>query len=102
LSFGPLWRRLRGGIRRLAARAARFPSNEEVAAASRKYAGMTMNERLYCAGLMHRWDAAVARYDRRALLRIAARVGIADGPMGRSWIVDTELGKHGGGRAGIC
>jgi len=94
-------RGLLGGMRRLAAGEMGFPSNEAVAAAARKYAGMTMNERLYFAGLMGKWDAAVERFDRRAMLRIAAQVGVADGPTGRSWIVDTELGRHGGGRSGI-
>lgn len=68
-----------------------FPTEEEVVDASRKYAGMTMNERLVLAGLIDRWDAAVARRDRDALLKICGQVGVAEGPTGRSWIVDSVL-----------
>ena len=68
-----------------------FPSDDEVAAASRRYPGMTMNERLWEAGLMDEWEAAAAARDRDRMLLICARVGIADGPTGRSWIVDTVL-----------
>ena len=53
--------------------------------------GMTMNERLWEAGLMDEWEAAAAARDRDRMLLICARVGIADGPTGRSWIVDTVL-----------
>jgi hypothetical protein len=70
-----------------------FPTDEEVAAASRKYGGMTMNERLVMSGLIDQWDAAVAKRDRERLLRICAQVGIADGPTGRSWIVDSVLSR---------
>jgi len=52
---------------------------------------MTMNERLVLSGLIARWDAAVAKRDREALLRICAQVGVAEGPTGRSWIVDSAL-----------
>ena len=71
-----------------------FPTEEEVAEASQKYAGTTMNERLVLSGLIDRWDAALAKHDRKALLRICAQVGIADGPTGRSWIVDRVLNKQ--------
>jgi hypothetical protein len=70
----------------------KFPSDEEVAEASRKYAGMTMNERLYFAGFIEQWDAAVNAGDREAMLWICAKVGIADGKTGRSWIVNQKLG----------
>jgi hypothetical protein len=70
-----------------------FPTQEEVAEASRNYAGMTMNERLVLSGLVDRWDVAVAKRDREALLRICAQVGVADGPTGRSWIVDRVLSR---------
>ena len=59
--------------------------------ASRKYAGMTLNERLWSAKLIERWDAAVRARDRAAMLDILAQVEIADGPKGRVWIVDTTL-----------
>ena len=72
-------------------RAEKFPSDEEVAEASRRYAGMTMNERLWEAGLIPRWDAAAKARDRATLLRLCALVGIAEGPTGRGWIVDTLL-----------
>jgi hypothetical protein len=62
-----------------------------VSEASRKYAGMTMNERLWEAGLMNEFEAAAAARDRDRMLLICARVGIADGPTGRSSIVDTVL-----------
>jgi hypothetical protein len=78
-----LYRRVFGGEQ--------FPSDDDVAEASRKYAGMTMNERLYFAGLVDRWDAAFRSRDREAMLRICALVGIAEGPTGRSRIVDTAL-----------
>jgi hypothetical protein len=71
-----------------------FPTDEEVVEAPRKYAGMTMNERLVLSGLIDRWDAALAKRDREALLRICAQVGIADGPTGRSWIVDNVLSRQ--------
>jgi hypothetical protein len=71
-----------------------FPSDEEVAEASRKYGGMTMNERLVISGLIDQWDAAVAKGDRKVLLRICAQVGIADGPTGRSWIADSVLNRR--------
>ena len=80
------WSRLRR--RKLAEQ---FPSDDEVSEASRKYAGMTMNERLWEAGLMNEFEAAAAARDRDRMLLICARVGIADGPTGRSWIVDTVL-----------
>jgi hypothetical protein len=80
------WSRLRR--RKLAEQ---FPSDDEVSEASRKYAGMTMNERLWEAGLMNEFEAAAAARDRDRMLLICARVGIADGPTGRSSIVDTVL-----------
>ena len=79
---------MRGLFRRAADK---FPTDDEVAEAARKYPGMTMNERRAVAGLIGQWDAAVAARDRAATLRLWARVGIADGPTGRSWIVDTAL-----------
>ena len=71
-----------------------FPTDEEITEASRKYAGMTMNERLVLSGLIDRWDAAVAKRDRAALLRICAQVGVAEGPTGRSRIVDSLLSRQ--------
>ena len=78
-------------LRRRAFKDEPFPSDDEVAEASRKYSGMTMNERLYFAGLVDRWAAAFRSRDREAMLRICAQAGIAEGPTGRSWIVDTAL-----------
>jgi hypothetical protein len=71
-----------------------LPTEEEVAEASRKCGGMTMNERLVLSGLIDRWDAAVARRDRKALLRICAQIGVAEGATGRSWIVDSVLSRQ--------
>jgi hypothetical protein len=34
------------------------------------YAGMTVNERLYAAGLIKAWDAAVTKRDRAKMLEI--------------------------------
>lgn len=42
-----------------------------------RYAGMTLNERLFAAGLLDRFDAAVRAGDRAALAEILAQVGIA-------------------------
>ena len=40
------------------------------------YSGMTTNERLFVAGLMDEFDAAVATRDRGALIRLLRRVDI--------------------------
>ena len=38
------------------------------------FAGMTLNERLYAAGILAEWDAAVSSGDRAALLRMLSQV----------------------------
>jgi hypothetical protein len=42
------------------------------------YSGMTVNERLFAAGLIDRWDSAIRARDRRAALKILAEVGFSD------------------------
>ncbi len=39
------------------------------------YAGMTVNERLFSAGLMELWDRAKAAEDRAEMARLLGRVG---------------------------
>lgn len=41
------------------------------------FAGMTVNERLYVAGLMEEWDAAVVSRDRNRMASILGKVGLA-------------------------
>jgi hypothetical protein len=43
------------------------------------YSGMTVNERLWHAGLFERWDVALEARDRAELLAILHEVDIADG-----------------------
>jgi hypothetical protein len=45
-----------------------------------KHAGMTMNERLFEAGVTQEFDSAVKRSDRNALIEIFIRVGIEKVP----------------------
>jgi len=52
------------------------------------YAGMTTNERLFTAGLMERFDDAVLRGDRNAMIALLATVDLGDQA---SWIADTIL-----------
>ncbi|MDV3459151.1 hypothetical protein RZN05_19295 [Sphingomonas sp. HF-S4] len=47
-----------------------------------RYSGMTVNERLFAAGVLSKYEAAVAREDREAIAHILAGVGLvrdADG-----------------------
>jgi hypothetical protein len=53
------------------------------------FAGMTLNERLYFARLVDKWDAAFRARDREAMLALLAQVDIAE--PGRAPIVDTLL-----------
>lgn len=41
------------------------------------FAGMTTNERLYVAGLMPEWDAAAVSRDRKRMVEILGKVGLA-------------------------
>jgi hypothetical protein len=42
-----------------------------------RYAGMSVNERLFAAGLIDQWDAAARRRDREAMVALLRRV-VAD------------------------
>lgn len=52
-----------------------------------RYAGMTVNERLFEAGLMQAFDAAARARDRAELIRILADVAVDDA----AWSADTLL-----------
>jgi len=54
-----------------------------------QYGGMTVNERLFAAGLLDAFDTAAKRRARDEMIRILARVEL-DGPDGAA-IVDTIL-----------
>jgi hypothetical protein len=41
------------------------------------FAGMTTNERLYVAGLMPEWDAAAVSRDRKRMVEVLGKVGLA-------------------------
>ena len=51
-------------------------------------AGMTVNERLYAAGLLADWDSARSRVDRDAMIELLGRVELSDQA---EWIVETLL-----------
>lgn len=63
------------------------------------YAAMTVNERLFAAGLLEDFDSAIEIADRATAVEMLARVDIADQA---EWIVDTTLAnpaKYGFPRA---
>jgi hypothetical protein len=43
-----------------------------------KFSGMTVNERLFDAGLLAEWDAATQRQDCAAMERLLSQVELAD------------------------
>ena len=43
-----------------------------------RFEGMTTNERLFQAGLLDQWDAAVRGRDRACMLRVLAEVDLTD------------------------
>ncbi len=43
-----------------------------------KYAGMTVNERLYASGLMDKWDKAVSEKNTVEVVRILKEVELTD------------------------
>lgn len=58
------------------------------------YAGMTVNERLFVAGLLDQFDDAARARDRARLIVLLSQVDVAD----PDWSVDTILdnpGKYG-------
>ncbi|HVF58268.1 MAG TPA: hypothetical protein VNJ70_00410 [Thermoanaerobaculia bacterium] len=54
-----------------------------------KYEAMTVNARLFTAGLMDEWDAAVRRRDRAAMISILRRVDLPEEDA--AWSVDLIL-----------
>jgi len=57
-----------------------------------KYDGMTVNERLFAAGLLDQFDDAARQRDRHALLAILARVEMT--PNQAQQTVDTVLANE--------
>lgn len=53
-----------------------------------KYGGMTVNERLYEAGLMDAWGCAAKAKNRKDMVAILSRVELEDQA---EWIADTVL-----------
>jgi hypothetical protein len=51
------------------------------------FAGMTVNERLYCAGILDRWDDAAQRRDRDAMIELLKRIEVPN----PHWTADTVL-----------
>jgi hypothetical protein len=49
------------------------------------YSGMTVNERLFVAGLLEAYDSAVQRSDEQALVDILAKVGLRRDAAGMNW-----------------
>ena len=56
------------------------------------YSGMTVNERLFTAGLIDRWDSAIHAADREAASAVLDMVGLASQS---SRIVDAVLENPG-------
>ena len=52
------------------------------------YAGMTVNERLFEAGLMPEWDAAARSRNRERMIELLGKVDLGDQA---EWIADTIL-----------
>jgi hypothetical protein len=59
--------------------------------AQSQYAGMTVNERLFTAGLLRDWDRAINSGDREAAIDILNRVDVDNA----SATVDTVLANPG-------
>jgi len=54
-----------------------------------RFAGMSVNERLFVAGLSNAFDAAARIRDRREMVRLLTEVDVEDA----AWSVDTILGN---------
>jgi hypothetical protein len=57
-----------------------------------KYAGMTVNERLFAAGILNDWDAAATSRNRERMIELLGRVELADQA---EQIVNTVLANPG-------
>jgi hypothetical protein len=53
-----------------------------------RFEGMTTNERLFEAGLLDLWDAALARRDRNKMIVLLGRVDLAEQA---GWITEQTL-----------
>jgi hypothetical protein len=58
-----------------------------------RYSGMTVNERIFEAGLQDHWDKATASRDRIAMLAILQTVSLT--PAAAEYITDTHLARRG-------
>jgi len=56
-----------------------------------RYAGMTVNERLFEAGLMEAFDVAVRARDRAEMLRLLTEIDVEEA----AWSADTILRNPG-------
>lgn len=54
-----------------------------------RYAGMTVNERLFDAGLLDAYDAAKQVRDRTEMIRLLTEAGVDDA----AWCADISLGS---------
>ncbi|HZV36019.1 MAG TPA: hypothetical protein VFB72_15695 [Verrucomicrobiae bacterium] len=65
-------------------------NKQRPAKANPKYAGMTVNERLFVSGLLERFRIAARRGDRRGMISMLKRLSLSD-KYAAQW-VDTMLG----------
>ena len=54
------------------------------------YSGMTVNERLFVAGLLDAYEAAVESGDLNAINSVLAKVGLRQGADGMNWPVAND------------
>lgn len=62
---------------------------DSVADDASNFGGMTVNERLFVAGLLGEWDAAIDIADRSSAIEILTRVDLSED--GAAWTVDAVL-----------
>ncbi len=53
------------------------------------YSGMTVNERLYAAGLLDQWDRAAKSGDRKTMIELLTKVQLVESDA--AWTADTIL-----------
>lgn len=87
------WRRSRQGRRREGAVNRDKREAEGPATDTERYKGMTLNERLYTAGLLDRFDAATEAGDRTTMAELLAQVGV-EGDRAK-FTIDTLLANPG-------